>query len=325
MNPSSSSSSSSSNSAKPKTPKATQIAQLTGSAPLAMDWNKENVPVTPKLNTPSTSGIKRPLLSSSDIHDSGSGFKIKRRKGLSERCSLSLEDVEEDLGQSPMIFVGNKKVAIEASPNLVGPTASLNISETPKRKNSQGQLGGATTSSPPTPVSSFVAPKPRPLVPTLQRSYSENVMRSCFNADNKQDLTGAFNQSLTLPLLKTGLKHQDLHTIDCHTMADLLEGKYDDKVEQFRIVDARYCYEFAGGHIRGAENFGKWDEKMFFDEFMPDNWPSLPPVHHSIFRIGDPVSDEQKALENKKRKIIIFHCEFSSARGPALMKELRKR
>ncbi len=324
MNPSSSSSSTS-NSAK--TPKATAIAQLTGTAPLAMDWNKENVPVTPKLKTPGTSGIKRPLFSSSgmdNIQDSGSGFKIKRRKGLSERSSLTLEDVE-DLGQSPMIFVGNKKVAIEASPNLVGPTASLNISETPKRKTSQGQMGEATTSSPPTPVSSFRAPNPRPPIPTLQRSYSENVMRSCFNADNHQDLTGAFNQSLTLPLLKAGLKHQDLHTIDCHTMADLLRGKYDDKVEQFRIVDARYCYEFAGGHIRGAENFGKWDEKMFFDEFMPDSWPSLPPVHHSIFRIGDPVSDEQKALENRRRKIIIFHCEFSSARGPALMKELRKR
>ena len=33
-------------------------------------------------------------------------------------------------------------------------------------------------------------------------------------------------------------------------MADLLDGKFDDLVEEFFIIDSRYPYEFEGGHIK---------------------------------------------------------------------------
>ena len=36
-----------------------------------------------------------------------------------------------------------------------------------------------------------------------------------------------------------------------------------------RIIDARYCYEFEGGHIRGAGNYGAWDEDAFLAECFP--------------------------------------------------------
>ena len=109
-------------------------------------------------------------------------------------------------------------------------------------------------------------------------------------------------------MVGSGRSSKELSNIDCHTMADLLRGKYDDKVASYRIIDARYCYEYKGGHIRGAENFGSWDEEGFFSEFLPKN-------------LGPRTVPEQE----EKAHILIFHCEFSSARGPSLMKLLRSR
>ena len=34
-------------------------------------------------------------------------------------------------------------------------------------------------------------------------------------------------------------------------MAKLLRGEYDHVVEKYVVVDARYPYEYEGGHIRG--------------------------------------------------------------------------
>ena len=33
-------------------------------------------------------------------------------------------------------------------------------------------------------------------------------------------------------------------------MCDLMDGKYDDVVESFTVIDARYPYEYKGGHIK---------------------------------------------------------------------------
>ena len=65
--------------------------------------------------------------------------------------------------------------------------------------------------------------------------------------------------------------------ITAHTMAEVLEGRYNHKIRSVRIIDCRYCllkitfvrinanmfncpssrykFEFDGGHIRGAENW----------------------------------------------------------------------
>jgi hypothetical protein len=88
------------------------------------------------------------------------------------------------------------------------------------------------------------------------------------------------------------------------------------QVASFRIIDARYSYEFKGGHIRGAENFGTWDEQSFIDEFFSK---TLGPKKLSL------ASDNNDEAKPEKRNILIFHCEFSSARGPALARMLRKK
>ena len=148
--------------------------------------------------------------------------------------------------------------------------------------------------------------------PMLQLSLSEseaNIKKACSMAD-VPNLTGDRSRNLCLPTVPgVGRNAKNFNSnVDCHTLADLLHGKYEDKVASYRIIDARYCYEFKGGHIRGAENFGTWDEEAFFKEFLPTLEP-----RHSV-----PDTDE-------KAHIIIFHCEFSSERGPKLMALLRKR
>ncbi len=94
-----------------------------------------------------------------------------------------------------------------------------------------------------------------------------------------------------------------------------LKNNNFNQVASFRVIDARYAYEYEGGHIRGAENFGMWDEKAFLNEFFP---VSLGPIKM-------PKSAFAKENSSDQRNILIFHCEFSSARGPALLRMLRKK
>jgi M-phase inducer phosphatase 1 len=73
-----------------------------------------------------------------------------------------------------------------------------------------------------------------------------------------------------------------------------LKGKYDDEIGQYLIIDARYPYEYKGGHIHSAQN-----------SFVEEN------IRESLFT--NPINPT-----NGKRVVLIFHCEFSSERGPRL-------
>lgn len=67
------------------------------------------------------------------------------------------------------------------------------------------------------------------------------------------------------------------------------------------VVDCRQDYEFVGGHIKGAINIDNQAEiKRFF--------------------LGDILKLRQLM---GSRTIIVFHCEFSQRRGPALWRALR--
>lgn len=145
-------------------------------------------------------------------------------------------------------------------------------------------------------------------------SESEASIKKACNLADDPNLTGDRSKTFSLPLIPEMAKcgsadAKTLPQIDCHTLADLINGKHNDKIASYRIIDARYCYEYQGGHIQSAENFGTWDEEAFMNEFLPEN---LAP---------------RQTVQGKdvKPKILIFHCEFSSARGPTLMRFLRNR
>jgi hypothetical protein len=118
--------------------------------------------------------------------------------------------------------------------------------------------------------------------------------------NNDERLVGDLSSPHTLPLIKRS-KHNDLASITPSTLVDLMNGKYENEIGQFYIFDARYPYEYEGGHIEGAEN-GYFKDKILEKLFQA-------PLQ----------------CENGKRLVLIFHCEFSSERGPRLMREVRER
>jgi rhodanese-related sulfurtransferase len=77
--------------------------------------------------------------------------------------------------------------------------------------------------------------------------------------------------------------------IDGETLSTLLNGGFVEEIDKFIIIDSRYDYEYDGGHIRGAVNI---NQKAVIRHFFEQN--------------------KQPGC----RVAVIFHCEFSQARGP---------
>lgn len=81
-------------------------------------------------------------------------------------------------------------------------------------------------------------------------------------------------------------KHNDLPSIDSSTVSSLFNSS-----SNYTIIDCRYPYEYQGGHIQGAVNIYT---EQGIQNFM------------------------ETRLHSPKNDILIFHCEFSSHRGPKL-------
>ncbi|XP_069836080.1 M-phase inducer phosphatase 1-B-like [Dendropsophus ebraccatus] len=113
--------------------------------------------------------------------------------------------------------------------------------------------------------------------------------------DGSDDLIGDFSKSYSLPVERGN--HQDLKYITCNTLARLLGRGYTDVVQTYHLVDCRYPYEYAGGHIKGSQNLYREDQISEYFLKSP-----LPPLG---------------------RRVVIFHCEFSSERAPKLCRILR--
>lgn len=139
----------------------------------------------------------------------------------------------------------------------------------------------------------------------MKTVHSEDVAFHIKNLLEQEEQAHQFigdkTKKYILPTLQTR-KHGDLASISSHTMSDLLNGQYDNDVERVIIIDARYPYEFEGGHITSALNL-YLKEQLF----------------EYLFR------EIQTIKDSSKRLLIVFHCEFSSERGPRLMRDIRER
>lgn len=114
-----------------------------------------------------------------------------------------------------------------------------------------------------------------------QPSFRQQILEEFFAQSKSMK-----SEALLLP--KLGCSSQpDLNYISVHTIADLLLNRLD--IEKYLIVDARYDYEFEGGHIRSAINVTEPEKLQGL--LNEANWENTP---------------------------IIIHCEFSQQRGPAL-------
>ena len=158
----------------------------------------------------------------------------------------------------------------------------------------------------PSAASSFGVSKGVNKLAVRSYSISEDRLERALSAsslaaeEGEEELADCSGRTYALPTVKGD--HSDLKAISPQTMTDLLEGKYDDRVENFYVVDCRYPYEYNGGHIQTGQNL--YTEEMVLESFFGENY---------------------KASTNPdKRTVIIFHCEFSKERGPRLMRFLRK-
>ena len=122
---------------------------------------------------------------------------------------------------------------------------------------------------------------------TAERS-SEDTIKSAL--DSGDDLVGDFTRSYRLPTIPG--KHDDLKSITVDTMSDVLNSQDIS----YTLIDCRYPYEYAGGHIQGALNL--WNHDMIRDFY----------------------SSHQGAAPGH---VVIFYCEFSSERGPRSSRYLR--
>ena len=134
----------------------------------------------------------------------------------------------------------------------------------------------------------------------IPASTQANIMSALEREDDQIDLIGDFSRPHCLPTITS--KHQDLKGISPHTLSSVLKGDFDDVVEKVVVVDCRYPYEYHNGHIQSALNL--YTREQIKQEFVESN------QHRS-----SPLAD--------KRTIIVFHCEFSSERGPRMLRFLR--
>jgi M-phase inducer phosphatase len=138
--------------------------------------------------------------------------------------------------------------------------------------------------------------QPFPTRPILRKSMSMNdasIMTALTRSTSESNLIGDFTQPHALPLIEG--RHTDLKSISAETMRKLLQGEFEERVASYKIIDCRYPYEFEGGHINGAINLYMHDQIL--EEFNKKT---------------------EATGADGKRNILVFHCEFSSERGPKL-------
>lgn len=144
---------------------------------------------------------------------------------------------------------------------------------------------------------------PRMGVSSIQRSKSfchTEIEKLLDSEDGAKELIGDFTKPFVLPTVEG--KHQDLKYITSEMMVAALNGQFSHVVERIIIIDCRYPYEFEGGHIKGALN-------LHLEEHVED------------YLLKTPITPSSE----DKRILIVFHCEFSSERGPRMCRFVRER
>nr|XP_028600268.1 M-phase inducer phosphatase 2 isoform X2 [Podarcis muralis] len=172
--------------------------------------------------------------------------------------------------------------------------------ETPvKNKRRKSLAGGAIEEKEEEPV--IHATKAASKGPRLVRSRSccPSEIANILDNDHRE-LIGDFSKAYVLQTVEG--KHQDLKYISPEMMAAVLMGQFSNLIENCVIVDCRYPYEYEGGHIKGAVNLPLEKD---VEEFLLKK-PIVP-------------------CDPSKRVIVVFHCEFSSERGPRTCRFVREK
>ncbi|XP_018872897.1 M-phase inducer phosphatase 2 isoform X2 [Gorilla gorilla gorilla] len=168
--------------------------------------------------------------------------------------------------------------------------------ERPQDRDTPVQNKRRRSVTPPEEQQEAEEPKARVL---RSKSLCHDEIENLLDSDHRE-LIGDYSKAFLLQTVDG--KHQDLKYISPETMVALLTGKFSNIVDKFVIVDCRYPYEYEGGHIKTAVNL---------------------PLERDAesFLLKSPITP----CSLDKRVILIFHCEFSSERGPRMCRFIRER
>ncbi|ODV88262.1 hypothetical protein CANARDRAFT_180691, partial [[Candida] arabinofermentans NRRL YB-2248] len=138
---------------------------------------------------------------------------------------------------------------------------------------------------------------------------------SGFSFDSHSTATQDFNSNNSI-ISKTSIK---TFTVDGCTIPRINVDQFHDILLRFKvakdsgpnvfdelvIIDCRFEYEFKGGHIDSALNVSSKQEL------------------ENLLLNADVINKHPADFTSKSRKLLIFHCEFSSHRGPLMANSLR--
>ncbi|EDW54561.1 cdc25-like protein phosphatase twine [Drosophila sechellia] len=176
-----------------------------------------------------------------------------------------------------------------------------NLEEMPNKKGSLRRcLSMYPSEQPEEAVQALDEETNMPIKKMQRKTLSMNDAEIMRALGDEPELIGDLSKPCTLPCLATGIRHRDLKTISSDTLARLIQGEFDEQLGSqggYEIIDCRYPYEFLGGHIRGAKN-------LYTRGQIQEAFPAL-------------------TSNQEDRRIYVFHCEFSSERGPKLLRFLR--
>uniref|UniRef100_A0A667G3D9 M-phase inducer phosphatase n=1 Tax=Lynx canadensis TaxID=61383 RepID=A0A667G3D9_LYNCA len=224
-----------------------------------------------------------------------SRFPLTATQGSSEEDDGFVDILESDLKD---LIIYSKCQRLFRSPSMpcsvIRPI--LKRLERPHDRDPPIQNKRRKSVTPPEEQREAEEPKARVL---RSKSLCHDEIETILDSDHRE-LIGDYSKAFLLQTVDG--KHQDLKYISPETMAALLAGKFSNIVERFVIVDCRYPYEYEGGHIKTAVNL---------------------PLERDAetFLLQSPITP----CNLDKRIILIFHCEFSSERGPRMCRFIRER
>ena len=123
---------------------------------------------------------------------------------------------------------------------------------------------------------------------------------TCLEMNKKETLKNVqYNEEGIIP---TKISTGDFHCVDSEILTRLIDGEFNGRIKKYFLIDCRYDYEFENGHIKNAVH--------------------CPP--HETFEFFETQIFTEENLKIAREIVIIFHCEFSSKRGPSAYRNLRK-
>ncbi|GFR66075.1 M-phase inducer phosphatase [Elysia marginata] len=253
-------------------------------------------------NPESPSSEFKAMLDEIDVQESSSGYNddnfLRRQEKPNFRRSRSLDLRKRlfDLSNTPP----NAFKSVYKRPAAQEEDGDQSYTKLAKRPKELKLFGIKETSTSPLVKEQKDSKDPQEKVSDQGEVLDHERIKVAVDALQSPDVIGDCSREHCLPVI-TG-KHNDLKNISHETMAHLLNEGYKDKFQKLTVIDCRYPYEYEGGHIKGAVNIYTEDD---IDLFL-----------------------KKEVLEvtgnQEKTHILVFHCEFSSQRGPSLLRHLRK-